>query len=78
MPLGLVYGRRVTVTLSEVSSSIVVRSEHQYRTDDRFRLTLRKHLYEEITTIWSKDSDDEGVSATITESVIQAIHADIE
>lgn len=41
-----VFGRGVKVTLSEPSSSIVVRSEHQYHRNERQRLALRKHLHE--------------------------------
>src|SRR5258708_7722782 len=44
--LELVYGPWVKVTLAEPSSSIVVRSEHQYNKDERGRLALRKHVYE--------------------------------
>ena len=40
-----VYGP-VQVTLTEPSSSIVVRSEHQYNKQARQRLSLRKHFYE--------------------------------
>jgi hypothetical protein len=34
------------VSLAELSSSIIVRSEHQYNREERWRLSLRKHLYE--------------------------------
>jgi hypothetical protein len=44
-----VYGPRVKVGLAEPSSSIVVRSEHQYHREERRRLSLRKHLYENQT-----------------------------
>lgn len=46
LPLRLAYGRALHVTLAEASSSIVVRSEHQYSKDERHRLCLRKHIYE--------------------------------
>ncbi len=41
-----VYGHRVKVTLSEPSSTIVVRAEHLYNREERFRMSLRKHFYE--------------------------------
>lgn len=41
-----VFGAWIKVTLAEPSSSIVVRSEHQYNKQERHRLALRKHLYE--------------------------------
>ncbi|MCH7989503.1 MAG: hypothetical protein IID46_10210 [Planctomycetes bacterium] len=44
--LGLAYGPWIKVTLAEPSSSIVVRSEHQYNKRERHRLALRKHIYE--------------------------------
>lgn len=47
IPLVSVYGRRIKVSLLELSSSFVVRSEHHYSKDERRRLSLRKHLYEE-------------------------------
>ncbi len=78
IPLGRVYGQRVTVTLSEVSSSIVVRSEHQFRNDDRFRLTLRKHLHEEITTDWRNGADHTSITTVLSKGVILAIQGDIE
>src|SRR5262249_35083668 len=40
-----VYGRHIKVTLSEPTSSIVARSEHQYNKREYLRLSLRKHLY---------------------------------
>ncbi len=40
-----VYGRDIKGTLVEICSSIVVRSEHQFTSDER-RLCLRKHVYE--------------------------------
>lgn len=40
------YQSDVAVTLAEPSSSIVVRSEHQYTDDVRHRFSIRKHLYE--------------------------------
>ncbi len=46
LPLSLAYGRAIRVTLTEESSSIVVRSEHLYNKDERHRLCLRKHIYE--------------------------------
>ena len=46
LPLNEAYGRGICVTLSEPSTSIVVRSEHQFRHDDRFRYTIRKHIHE--------------------------------
>ena len=42
------YGKSVAVTLTEQSSSISVRSEHRFGGEDRFRLTLRKHLFETL------------------------------
>ena len=41
-----VYGPGIGVTLTELSSSIVVRSEHHYSRDERLRLCLRKHICE--------------------------------
>lgn len=41
-----VYGSGIKVTLSEPSSSIIVRSEHQFNKSERRRLGLRKHIYE--------------------------------
>jgi len=46
LPLRQVFGRSIRVTLTESSSSIVVRSEHQYNRDERHRLCLRKHVHE--------------------------------
>ncbi|HUT90855.1 MAG TPA: hypothetical protein VMY37_15225 [Thermoguttaceae bacterium] len=46
LPLRQVFGRSIRVTLTESSSSIVVRSEHQYSRDERHRLCLRKHVHE--------------------------------
>ena len=46
LPLRQVFGRSIKVTLTESSSSIVVRSEHQYNRDERHRLCLRKHVHE--------------------------------
>jgi hypothetical protein len=40
------YGAWIKVTLAEPSSSIVVRSEHQFNKHERRRLGLRKHFYE--------------------------------
>lgn len=42
------FGPNTQVTLTETSSSIVVRSEHQYNLDERHRLSIRKHFYEAI------------------------------
>ncbi|HEX4609985.1 MAG TPA: hypothetical protein VH092_17460 [Urbifossiella sp.] len=39
------YGRGIKAALVELSSSIVVRSEHSFNIDER-RLSLRKHVYE--------------------------------
>lgn len=46
LPLHLTYRGGFKVTQSEPSSSITIRSEHQFHGDDRLRLSLRKHLYE--------------------------------
>lgn len=47
IPFTSVYGRRIKVSLLELSSCFVVRSEHHYNKDERRRLSLRKHFYEE-------------------------------
>lgn len=44
--LFVIYGKSIAVTLTEQSSSISVRSEHRFGGEDRFRQTLRKHLFE--------------------------------
>lgn len=44
--LGKAFSRWIRVTLTEPSSSMVVRSEHQYNRDARHRLSIRKHIYE--------------------------------
>jgi len=45
VPLELVYFGDFKVTLTEPSSSLIVRSEHQYSADDHLRMSLRKtHL----------------------------------
>lgn len=46
VPLENAYGSWIKVTLAEPSSSIVVRSEHQFNKQERRRLGLRKHLFE--------------------------------
>jgi hypothetical protein len=46
LPLDLVYRGSFKVTLAERSSTLIVRSEHQYSRDDRMRMSLRKHIHE--------------------------------
>ena len=48
--LARVYTPWIKVTLSEPSSSIVVRSEHQFHRREGQRHALRKHLYEVVAT----------------------------
>jgi hypothetical protein len=52
-----IYSSDIKVTLVEPSASIVVRSEHQYHQNERFRLSLRKHLYE--VRKWHEEHDRE-------------------
>ena len=44
--LRLTYSSSIKVTMSEPSSSVVVRSEHQFNREERLRLSMRKHFYE--------------------------------
>lgn len=61
------------MTLAESSASFVVRSEHQYRHDDRFRFTLRKHFHEdESSTEAHPLSERKGVlSPAVTRAILQ-------
>jgi sugar phosphate isomerase/epimerase len=47
-PIEAAYGPSIKVTLSETSTSIVVRAEQQFHHEERHRLTLRKHFCELI------------------------------
>jgi hypothetical protein len=42
------YSEKTKSTLNEASTSIVVRSEHHFHTQDLFRTTQRRHFYEGI------------------------------
>ncbi len=53
IPLFRVFGADFKVTLAEPSSSLIIRSEHQYRYRDLLRRTVRKHLYE-LEGEWAK------------------------
>jgi hypothetical protein len=48
-PLTETYGQNIRCTLTEPSSSIVPRSEHQFSKDERVRLSLRKHFHEVLS-----------------------------
>jgi hypothetical protein len=65
LPLDRMYGEHVKVTLTEPSSSIVVRSEHQYNHDERRRLSLRKHLFE--------SNDDCDISYDLSHGLVEAV-----
>jgi len=65
------YGQSIRVSLSEPSSSIVVRSEHQYSGDERRRLCLRKHLYE-------SHQGRRFIPFRITPGVVLAIERDLQ
>jgi hypothetical protein len=44
--LQLAYGQGIRVTMGEPSSSIIVRSEHQYTQDVSHRFAIRQHIHE--------------------------------
>jgi hypothetical protein len=56
-----VYGHWIKSTLTEFTSSIVVRSEHQLNEDLPQRLSLRKHFYEVV----SSSSDLSGFASSV-------------
>lgn len=70
LPLSRAYGLELSVVLSELSSSIVVRSEHQYNPGDALRSTLRKHIYE-LETLSDNPLD------SFSPAVLSAIRSDL-
>lgn len=43
------FGSKISVTLTEATSNIVLRSENQFHGDQQHRMSLRKHLYELVS-----------------------------
>ncbi|HYW81434.1 MAG TPA: hypothetical protein VE890_17750, partial [Thermoguttaceae bacterium] len=70
-PLDKVYSAdSFKVTLTECSSSLMIRSEHQYNWNDRQRLSLRKHIHEL--------NSDQPFPVAITAGIRQAIRKQLE
>lgn len=70
LPLTQTYQGCLKVTMTETSSSIIVRSEHQYSRADRLRLGLRKHIHELCTS--------RPFSVVLTRGIVDAIGKDLQ
>ena len=68
LPLDLVYRGGYKVTMTESSSSLIIRSEHQFSGDDRLRMSRRKHLHE-----WNGDLE---YRIVVTQGIRDAILED--